>query len=178
MKARILISLMFIAVFFSCKDNAKSPEIETVEVEPVKEVYTSAEMEAEFNDPKVAEVYKAYNALKTALVNTNATEAQEKASVLLTAYSNLGVDEEVFRAAQAISESEDVKTQRASFSDVSAHVEAMLEGALISGAVYKQYCPMAFNNTGGYWLSNTKEIRNPYFGDVMLKCGRVSEEIK
>jgi hypothetical protein len=36
---------------------------------------------------------------------------------------------------------------------------------------------MAFNNTGGYWLSNSKEIRNPFFGDKMLKCGRIEKEI-
>jgi hypothetical protein len=37
---------------------------------------------------------------------------------------------------------------------------------------------MAFGNTGAHWLSNTKEIQNPYFGDKMLKCGRVDAEIK
>ena len=39
--------------------------------------------------------------------------------------------------------------------------------------MYKQFCPMAFNDQGGYWLSNSKEVRNPYFGDKMLKCGMV-----
>lgn len=44
--------------------------------------------------------------------------------------------------------------------------------------VYYQYCPMAFDNNGGYWLSAQEEIRNPYFGDKMLKCGRVEETIQ
>ncbi|MBT7306171.1 MAG: DUF3347 domain-containing protein, partial [Bacteroidetes bacterium] len=26
-------------------------------------------------------------------------------------------------------------------------------------------------------LSNSKEIRNPFFGDKMLKCGRIDKEI-
>jgi hypothetical protein len=43
--------------------------------------------------------------------------------------------------------------------------------------VYYQYCPMAFNNKGAYWLSNTTEIRNPYFGDKMLKCGEVADSL-
>ena len=179
MKVRIVtLLLVLFVVSLSCKNEKQSSEIETVEVETAKEVYTSSPLEATFNDPKVTQVYEAYNLLKTALVNTDATMAKEKASHLLTAYSNMGVEDEVFKAAQAISESDDIKVQRQSFSDVSADVEKLLEGALTSGAVYKQYCPMAFNNTGGYWLSNTKEIRNPYFGDVMLKCGRVSNEIK
>ncbi len=41
--------------------------------------------------------------------------------------------------------------------------------------VYRQYCPMAFDNTGAYWLSDVAEIRNPYFGDMMLECGTVKE---
>ena len=29
---------------------------------------------------------------------------------------------------------------------------------------------MANNNKGGYWLSEKKEIANPYYGSKMLKC--------
>ncbi len=44
--------------------------------------------------------------------------------------------------------------------------------------LYLQHCPMAFNNAGGDWLSDVEAVRNPYFGDRMLKCGRVMETIK
>jgi Cu(I)/Ag(I) efflux system membrane fusion protein len=37
---------------------------------------------------------------------------------------------------------------------------------------------MAFDNKGAYWLSETEEIRNPYFGDVMLGCGETKEILK
>jgi hypothetical protein len=37
---------------------------------------------------------------------------------------------------------------------------------------------MAFNNKGAYWISSSKDILNPYFGDKMLKCGRVDSEVK
>ena len=53
-----------------------------------------------------------------------------------------------------------------------------MKDALQSGTIYKQYCPMAFNNEGAYWLSESKDIMNPYFGDRMLKCGRVDAEIQ
>ncbi len=43
--------------------------------------------------------------------------------------------------------------------------------------VYYQYCPMAFNNKGAYWLSNQREILNPYFGNKMLKCGEVADSV-
>jgi uncharacterized protein DUF3347 len=43
--------------------------------------------------------------------------------------------------------------------------------------VYYQYCPMAFNNKGAYWISNTLQIRNPYFGAEMLECGNVADSL-
>ena len=43
--------------------------------------------------------------------------------------------------------------------------------------LYKQYCPMAFNDQGAYWLSKEEEVFNPYFGDLMLHCGYVQETI-
>jgi hypothetical protein len=36
---------------------------------------------------------------------------------------------------------------------------------------------MAFNDQGAYWISDREEIRNPYFGDKMLTCGVVKEEL-
>jgi hypothetical protein len=49
---------------------------------------------------------------------------------------------------------------------------------LSMGSIYVEYCPMANDNEGAYWLSNEKQIKNPYFGDAMLKCGSVKETIQ
>ncbi len=43
--------------------------------------------------------------------------------------------------------------------------------------VYHDYCPMAFNDQGANWLSNTAEIRNPYIPKKMLTCGEVKDSI-
>ena len=43
--------------------------------------------------------------------------------------------------------------------------------------VYQQFCPMAFDNNGAAWLSNSTEIVNPYFGSKMLHCGDVRDSI-
>ncbi len=51
--------------------------------------------------------------------------------------------------------------------------------ALGSGQLlYKDYCPMYNNKKGAIWLSEKKEITNPYYGKKMLTCGSVKEEIK
>lgn len=43
---------------------------------------------------------------------------------------------------------------------------------------YYQFCPMADGDKGAYWFSNSEEIQNPYFGEMMLGCGEVKETIK
>ena len=179
-KYRFLIVLSIAAVVISCGNDKKKSDLEvkTVNTSPEKVEHASATLEAEFNDSKIARVYQQYNNLKTSLVNTNPENASVAAADLLKAYSNIGVDEEVFATATTIAESNDIEEQRKAFEVVTAQIELILEGAIKSGTIYKQYCPMAFNNKGAYWLSNSKEIRNPYFGDKMLKCGRIDSEIK
>lgn len=49
---------------------------------------------------------------------------------------------------------------------------------LSRGTVYYQYCPMANGDTGAFWLSTFKEIKNPYFGDAMLGCGETRETLE
>ncbi len=43
--------------------------------------------------------------------------------------------------------------------------------------IFLQYCSMAGKN-GSFWISKEKKILNPYFGDDMLGCGDVVNEIK
>ncbi|ELR73107.1 Putative Co/Zn/Cd efflux system membrane fusion protein [Fulvivirga imtechensis AK7] len=45
-------------------------------------------------------------------------------------------------------------------------------------AIYVQHCPMANDDKGADWLSSIDEIRNPYYGEMMLTCGEVSETIE
>lgn len=75
-----------------------------------------------------------------------------------------------------IAQSNDVEEQRKHFETLSDNlIEAVEYFGVIEKTVYSQYCPMAFNDQGAFWLSSEKEIRNPYFGDKMLTCGEVKE---
>jgi hypothetical protein len=173
--------LMVFLAFTACKNEAKQAEETTAEettsesMQESKPKYEAAAATATFKDPKVGDVYKAYIELKTALVNTDSEASSKAADALLTAFSNLGVEEETFLAAQFVMESKEIAAQREGFNRLTPIVEQLVVDNLEGGEVYKQYCPMAFNNTGAYWLSNSKEIYNPYFGDMMLNCGRVAD---
>ena len=67
---------------------------------------------------------------------------------------------------------ESMRTGLALLSDVLA--EAIVQfGAEGVGPIYKIHCPMAFNNRGANWLQGDADVRNPYFGKAMPKCGEV-----
>jgi Protein of unknown function (DUF3347). len=34
------------------------------------------------------------------------------------------------------------------------------------------------DNKGTFWLSDAREVKNPYYGKEMISCGEVQEEIK
>ncbi len=177
------VSLVFCALVsmfvLSCKDAAKQGEPEVVTVDnTVAESYEIAETEAEFNDPNVAAIFEQYLNVQAALVNTDAAKTTAVAGKLEVLLKEYNADEATIAAVTAMTTTEDVEVQRKNFETLSSSVERMLEGALKSGTLYKQYCPMAFNNKGAYWISSSKDILNPYFGDVMLKCGRVDAEVK
>jgi hypothetical protein len=44
--------------------------------------------------------------------------------------------------------------------------------------LYKDFCPMANDGKGATWISEVKEIKNPYLGSKMPDCGSVKETIK
>ncbi|MBO6515084.1 MAG: efflux RND transporter periplasmic adaptor subunit [Bacteroidia bacterium] len=43
--------------------------------------------------------------------------------------------------------------------------------------LFVQTCPMANDNKGADWISKDREIENPYFGESMIGCGDVINEI-
>jgi Cu(I)/Ag(I) efflux system membrane fusion protein len=49
---------------------------------------------------------------------------------------------------------------------------------LMGKTVYYQFCPMANNSKGAYWLSESADIRNPYYGESMLTCGETKDTLK
>jgi len=79
-------------------------------------------------------------------------------------------------ATAKIKASKDIASARTHFSSLSTQVIKLTETYKLNTAVvYKDYCPMAFDNKGGYWLSETEDIKNPYFGASMLTCGEVKQ---
>lgn len=131
-----------------------------------------------FKDAKLTTAYTEYIALKDALVASKASDAKQAAAKLQKSLTGIQKGKKASEQAAVIAASADLAAQRKAFSALSNEMKTLVTGNVSSGSLYLEYCPMANNNSGAYWLSNEKKIMNPYFGDAMLHCGSVKETIQ
>ncbi len=132
-----------------------------------------------------------YLALKEELVNDKKDEVH--AGEMLTALSAVEMNafsheahkiwmklqKTIHTKAKAISNAEKLEEQRNQFIALSeAMINLVKTFQAPGGKLFVQFCPMANENKGAFWLSPQDQVRNPYYGDQMLTCGEVREEIK
>ena len=148
-------------------------------------------------DAQVAASIKAiadhYLHIKNALANDNSKDAASGANEmvavigkldksLLTAEQKTAYDknEEKLKehAAAIAANAEKIKDQRAHFVMLSESMYDFVKSFGAGRPLYHDHCPMAKDNQGAMWLSETKDIRNPYYGEKMMTCGSVEEMFK
>jgi Cu(I)/Ag(I) efflux system membrane fusion protein len=71
----------------------------------------------------------------------------------------------------------DIKKARIMLSRLSDQLYHTFKKFKVEIIGFRQFCPKAFNNSGGFWLSASDKIINPYFGDAMLNCENIEEEL-
>lgn len=170
MKTKVMVLLMMVAALtgYAQHDQHHATDKKSVE-----------QTTPEFKDEKLGAAYGHYIHLKDALVNSNAEEAQSAATALTKSLSSVNGAKKAENAAGKIAATIKIEGQRKEFSTLSDEMASLVKGGKLSeGALYLEYCPMANNNQGAFWLSNEKEVKNPYFGNKMLKCGSVKETIQ
>lgn len=127
-----------------------------------------------FKDAKLGKAYENYINLKDALVASNQNDAKKAAGELLKSLSDVSDGKMVANEAAKVANAANLDDQRKAFSGVSDMMAMLVkDGKLSMGMIYLEYCPMV----KATWLSNEKEIKNPYYGDKMLTCGSVKEMI-
>lgn len=89
----------------------------------------------------------------------------------------MSLEKEIKASATTISKTSNIKEQRNHFKHLSSHLINALQLFGVNEQVFVEFCPMADNNKGAYWLSLEEKIVNPYFGDAMLTCGSVKQII-
>jgi Cu(I)/Ag(I) efflux system membrane fusion protein len=138
-------------------------------------------------------VYNEYINLKDALVKEDSKSTSTSASTLLNNLTQvdmkllsdnkahnhwMSLEKEIKSSATSISETSDIKAQRDHFKHLSSHLINAVQLFGVNEKVYVEFCPMADNNNGAYWLSKEEKVINPYFGEAMLTCGEVKQVIE
>ena len=145
------------------------------------------------NTSVFGEVFAHYQHLTFALSNDDAQEAASGAKAISEAMAK--VDKSGFTAEQTkmfadleadiqehtehiVDNTKNIAHQREHLVGLSEDLYDIAKTFGAGKTYYKTFCPMYNNNQGAFWLSDSKEIRNPYFGSEMLTCGEIQEEIK
>ncbi|MEO8253086.1 MAG: DUF3347 domain-containing protein [Flavobacterium sp.] len=138
-------------------------------------------------------IIKSYLKIKNALANDKSKEATAAAtdfgkaisatnsskidSKLLDKYVNFA--ESAKKQANLIASNDGkIKEQRMYFAVLSKDITNLIATFGSTQKLYQDYCPMYNEGKSGYWISEIKEIRNPYYGSEMLECGGMIKEIK
>ena len=137
-------------------------------------------------------VFNDYIKLKDALVKDDSNNVMAESEKLLDNVSKVDMklltdnethvnwmrlEKEIKASAMSISNTSDIKEQRDHFKHLSSHLINAVQLFGVNETVFVEFCPMADNDNGAYWLSKEEKILNPYFGDAMLSCGSVKQTI-
>lgn len=133
------------------------------------------------NNPQTSQLLASYYGIIDALVSGNSTKASVSAGDFVKAAN--GIDYKIIsegnihallKDASAISETTDIVKQREQFARLSANMIILAKAVKLgSQPAYETYCPMKKAS----WLSESKTIKNPYYGSAMLGCGNIIETI-
>lgn len=183
-------AIIVMAALVSCNGNEdkKAEEVEKKDT-PLTQSKNSNAFNTQFEH-----FLTVYFHLKDRLVLTNDTLAITSAKELKAAADSLqltdlkadqsivemtkGYVESISAEAAALSAEKNIEEMRKSFQVISDNMYDLVRTVRYDQQVlYHQFCPMAFNDQGAYWLSATSDVKNPYFGKKMLTCGEVKDSI-
>lgn len=175
---------------FSCQAGDQSDGAKTsgnAEATPATEQKSSQtvdeemeEVSTEISKEQASKILASYLKVKDWLVKTDGVGAREEAKVLVEIIGDTEdeLGKKLHFDAKHISETKDHVHQRDHFYTLSNNVIALVKATgANSTPIYRQFCPMARDNQGASWLSAESEVFNPYFGNEMLHCGSVKEEL-
>lgn len=198
-KGLILIGLTAAVVagyfLFFAKDEAAQPE--APKQQPLAQSKNSDAFNKPFND-----MLNSYFQLKDALVDWDTAKAGSSALMLADLAGKIPFEEikadttiiataksfsgSVIAEAQGVAGESTIEEKRRSFYTLSENLFNLLRTVKYDQqVVYYDMCPMAFNdNEAAYWLSNSKEIVNPYLGNKhpkykagMQGCGEITDSV-
>ena len=137
-------------------------------------------------------VFDNYFLVKDALITSNGNSTASASKELVTAINNVKMDKlemdvhmvwmkvvnTIKKDAENIGNTKDIKIQRDHFTTLSKDIYTLIKVSKYETPVYYQFCPMFNDGKGANWLSKENAVKNPYYGSMMLNCGKTVETIK
>ena len=137
-------------------------------------------------------VFDNYFLVKDALITSNGNSTASASKELVTAINNIKMDKldmdvhmvwmkvvnTIQKDAENIANTKDVKIQRDHFTSLSKEIYTLIKISKYENPVYYQFCPMFNDGKGANWLSKENAVKNPYYGSMMLNCGKTVVTIK
>jgi hypothetical protein len=182
MKNTCLVLFLF-AILTGCKAQ---------EIQPTKNDHVLLTGNDSVTSP-LNKVLATYFQLTDALAKDNSSDAQAHAKELYDFIDKIPMNsmnaaqhtawmkykDKIAYDAEHIKGTNEIEHQREHYVTLSDNMYQVFKSANVTGAdMYYQFCPMAADGKGAYWLSSQKKISNPYMGRRMPSCGSTKEVIK
>lgn len=189
----IVYSLAIAAVSFTACNNNKSASTSTA-TDSTKTANAAGES-APSSKPATAVngLVSSYLELKNALTQDNSTDAATAGKALADGFGKFDksalsaaqkksfedIADDAHEMAEHIGESAGkLPHQREHFDMLSKDMYDLVKLLGAGRPLFVDHCPMYNDKKGAIWLSESKEIKNPYMGSGMSTCGNVKEELK
>ncbi len=187
---------MAAVAFAACNNSSKkSAATESVRTDSRAVSQTPSENPVSINmtaTDSINKIVAAYLQLKNAFTNDNSNEAATAAESLQASFKTFdkkgltGSQKKLYEdvaddggehAEHIAKNGGNIAHQREHFEMLSKDIYDLIKGFGMGQVLYKDFCPMYNKGKGAFWISETKEIKNPYLGAAMPTCGTVKEEI-
>jgi hypothetical protein len=168
---------------------SKAPKINTGDATQTKPQATDAATTNE-SSFSIDAILSNYLKLKNALVNDDSNAAAKAGKILLVTLNDTNansLDAKLKKEYVDVADNAKQHTkligdnagkiddQRKHFALLSKNINDLIKTFGTTQKLYQDYCPMYDEGKSGYWISETKEIKNPYYGSQMLTCGTIKK---
>jgi len=178
------VAMSFVLVSCNQKDKQSESDSETMKSETTPEVVNQPSFSIE-------EIVNNYLSLKNALTKDDSNSAAKTGKALIAVMAKIDMknlsDEQMKTYMEIADDAKEhvehigsnagkIEHQREHFVLLSKDMNDLITTFGTKQKLYQDFCPMADDTKGAIWISETKEIKNPYFGPKMLTCGSIKKE--
>lgn len=177
-------------IFMACNNTATENNTKVSDTTKVTQQPASS---ASTQGASIQPIVQGYLKLKNALTTDNAKGAADAGKEIVVSLAKVDESSLTGEQKKAFDDIKDdakenaehigdnagkIEHQREHFDMLSKDIYSLVKAFPGGQELYADHCPMYNGGKGAIWISETKEIKNPYLGTKMPTCGMLKETIK